>query len=65
MRFYYISLISVLLLVAIWAAGTWGLVRFGAWLEKRWSKAWMAMLPLFAVSAFTTRRRRPTHMGVQ
>ncbi len=47
MRFYYISIVSVMLLAIIYAAGTAILALFGAWLKKRWAKAWTVMVPLF------------------
>ena len=47
MRFYYISIISVILLVVIYAVGTAILVLFGIWLRKRWKRAWIVMVPLF------------------
>ncbi len=47
MRFYYISIISVLLLGLIYLVGTGLLTWFGLWLRKRWTKAWMVMVPLF------------------
>ncbi len=47
MRFYYISIFSVLLLGLIYLVGTGLLTWFGLWLRKRWKKAWMVMVPLF------------------
>jgi hypothetical protein len=49
MRFYYISIFSVILLSLIYFAGTVLLVWFGGWLKKRWNKAWVVMVPLFAL----------------
>ena len=47
MRFCYISIISVIMLAIIYFVGTALLVLLGSWLRKRWSKAWIAMAPLF------------------
>jgi hypothetical protein len=47
MRFYSIGLFSVVLLAVIYFVGTWVLVAFGAWLRRRWKRAWWAMVPLF------------------
>ncbi len=47
MRFYYISIFSVMLLGIIYLVGTGLLVWIGLWLRKRWKKAWMVMVPLF------------------
>ncbi len=47
MRFYYISLFSVILLSVLYFVGSAVLVGFGIWLRKRWNKAWMVMVPLF------------------
>ncbi len=47
MRFYYISIFSVMLLGLIYLVGTVLLAWFGLWLRKRWNKAWMVMVPLF------------------
>ena len=47
MRFYYISIFSVLLLGLIYLVGTGLLIWFGLWLRKKWKRAWMVMVPLF------------------
>lgn len=47
MRFYYISIFSVMLLGLIYLIGTGLLVWFGIWLRKRWKGAWRVMVPLF------------------
>ena len=47
MRFYYISIFSVLLLGLIYLAGTGLLTWFGLWLRKKWKRAWIVMVPLF------------------
>ncbi len=47
MRFYYISIISVMLLAAIYLVGTAVLGFCGVWLRKRWKRAWIVMVPLF------------------
>lgn len=47
MRFYYISIFSILLLGLIYLIGTGLLTWFGLWLRKRWKRAWMLMVPLF------------------
>lgn len=47
MRFYYISILSILLLGLIYLIGTGVLAWFGLWLRKRWKRAWMLMVPLF------------------
>jgi hypothetical protein len=47
MRFYYISIFSILLLGLIYLIGTGVLTWFGLWLRKRWKRAWMLMVPLF------------------
>jgi len=47
MRFYYISIISIFLLLVIWFIGTGLLAWFGAWLRKRMKHAWVVMVPLF------------------
>ena len=47
MRFYYISIFSVLLLGLIYLVGTGLLTWFGLWLRKKWKRAWMVMVPLF------------------
>ena len=47
MRFYYLSIFSVIMLAIIYFVGTALLVLLGSWLRKRWSKAWIAMAPLF------------------
>jgi len=47
MRFYYISIFSVMLLGLIYLIGSGLLVWFGSWLRKRWKRAWMVMVPLF------------------
>ena len=47
MRFYYISIFSILLLGLIYLIGTGLLTWFGLWLRKRWKQAWMLMVPLF------------------
>ncbi len=47
MRFYYLSIISILLLLLIWSIGTWLLVRFGAQLKESHTRVWPLMLPLF------------------
>lgn len=49
MRFYYISLLSPILLGAIYVLGTGLLLWFGAWLRKRMKKPWIVMAPLFAL----------------
>ena len=47
MRFYYVSIFSILLLGLIYLIGTGLLTWFGLWLRKRWKRAWMLMVPLF------------------
>ena len=47
MRFYYISIFSILLLGLIYLIGTGLLTWFGLWLRKRWKRSWMLMVPLF------------------
>jgi len=47
MRFYYISIISIFLLLVIWFIGTGLLAWFGSWLRKRMKHAWVVMVPLF------------------
>ena len=47
MRFYYISLISLVLLGLIYVFGTMFLVWLGKKLKKRWDGAWKVMVPLF------------------
>ncbi len=47
MKFYYISIISVMLLAAIYLVGTAVLGFCGVWLRKRWKRAWIVMVPLF------------------
>jgi hypothetical protein len=47
MRFYYLSLFSLILLGVIYFVGTGLLVWFGSWLRKRWRQAWIVMVPLF------------------
>ena len=47
MKFYYISIFSILLLGLIYLIGTGVLAWFGLWLRKRWKQAWMLMVPLF------------------
>ena len=47
MRFYYISIISIFLLLVIWLIGTGLLAWFGSWLRKRMKHAWVVMVPLF------------------
>ncbi len=47
MRFYYLSIISILLLLLIWSIGTWLLVRLGAQLKESHKRVWPLMLPLF------------------
>jgi hypothetical protein len=49
MRFYYISLFSLILLAVIYVVGTGLLLWFGAWLRKRMKKSWVVMAPLFAL----------------
>jgi len=47
MRFYYISILSIVLLAVIYLIGTVLLVWLGKWLRKRWKHAWVAVTPLF------------------
>ena len=47
MRFYYLSIISIILLLLIWSIGTWLLVRYGARLKKTRKRVWPVMVPLF------------------
>jgi hypothetical protein len=47
MRFYYISIISVFLLLLIWFIGTGLLAWLGSLLKQRWKGAWKLMVPLF------------------
>lgn len=47
MRFYHISILSVMLLGLFYLAGTGLLAALWLWLRKRWKRAWIAMLPLF------------------
>jgi len=47
MRFYYISILSVILLGVIYFVGTGLLVWLGTWLSKRWKHGWAAVMPLF------------------
>ena len=47
MRFYYISLISIVLLFVIWIVGTGLLVWLGSHLRKTRKRIWPVMLPLF------------------
>ncbi len=47
MRFYYISIFSVMLLGLFYLIGTGLLAALWLWLRKRWKKAWIAMVPLF------------------
>ena len=47
MRFYYISIFSVMVLGLIYLLGSGLLAWFGVWLRKRWKKAWTLMVPLF------------------
>jgi len=47
MRFYYISIFSLMFLALIYLVGTGLLAWFGFWLRKRWKRAWMVMVPLF------------------
>lgn len=47
MRFYYISLFSLILLGLIYVFGTMFLVWLGKKLKSRWNGAWKVMVPLF------------------
>ena len=47
MRFYYISIFSVMLLGLFYLIGTGLLAALWLWLRKRWKRAWIAMVPLF------------------
>jgi len=47
MRFYYISIFSVVFLGLIYLIGTGLLAWIGLWLRKRWKRAWTVMVPLF------------------
>ena len=47
MRFYYVSLFSLILLGLIYIFGTMFLVWLGKTLRKRWDGAWKLMVPLF------------------
>ena len=47
MRFYYISIFSVVFLGLIYLIGTGLLAWLGLWLRKRWRRAGMVMVPLF------------------
>ncbi len=47
MRFYYISLFSLILLGLIYVFGTMFLVWLGKKLKSRWDGAWKVMAPLF------------------
>jgi hypothetical protein len=47
MRFYYISIISVILLFVIWFVGTGLLTWLGSSLRKSRKRVWPVMLPLF------------------
>jgi len=47
MRFYYISILSIVLLAVIYLIGTVLLVWLGKWLRKRWKHPWVAVTPLF------------------
>lgn len=47
MRFYYISIFSVILLAVIYFIGTGLLVWLGTSLRKRWKHGWIAVMPLF------------------
>lgn len=49
MRFYYISIISVLLLIVIWVVGTGLLVWLGSHLRKTRKRVWPLMVPLFLI----------------
>lgn len=49
MRFYYLSIFSLILLSVIYVAGTGLLVWFGSWLRRRWRHAWIVIAPLFAL----------------
>jgi hypothetical protein len=49
MRFYYVSLFSLILLGLIYVFGTMFLVWLGKTLRKRWDGAWKLMVPLFAL----------------
>jgi hypothetical protein len=49
MRFYYLSIFSLLLLGVIYFIGTGLLVWFGSWLRRRWKRAWVLMVPLFVL----------------
>jgi len=47
MRFYYVSIFSLMLLGVIYLTGTGLLVWFWVWLRQRWKNAWLVMVPLF------------------
>jgi hypothetical protein len=49
MRFYYVSIISVLLLVFIWVVGTVLLAWFASHLRKTRKRVWPMMVPLFLI----------------
>jgi hypothetical protein len=46
-RFYYLSIFSLMLLGVLYLVGTGLLVWFGSSLRKRWKRAWIVMVPLF------------------
>jgi hypothetical protein len=47
MRFYYINIFSVILLVLIWLIGTGLLVWLGSYLRKTRKRVWPVLVPLF------------------
>lgn len=49
MKFYYISVFSLVFLAVIYVVGTGLLLWFGAWLRKRMQKPWMVIVPLLGL----------------
>lgn len=49
MRFYYISIVSVFLLILIWSVGTGLLVWLGSRLRRTRKRIWPVMVPLFLI----------------